>query len=53
VVTPETLAVLLERMHYGEHYSLYVIPGFMIGLYLTYAGFAARSPLSHAYSPGH
>ena len=45
-VTPGTLVLLLERMRYGEHYSLYLVPSLVIGLYLTYAGFAA--PSSHA-----
>jgi hypothetical protein len=44
LVTPEALALFLERMHYGEHYSLYIVPALIIGLYLTYAGFAAPSP---------
>ena len=26
LVTTETLALLLERMQYGEHYSLYIVP---------------------------
>jgi hypothetical protein len=43
LVTPETLAHLLERMQYDEHYSLYLVPALIGGLYLTYAGFAARS----------
>jgi hypothetical protein len=43
LVTPETSTWLLERMQYGEHYSLYIVPALIIGLYLTYAGFAAAS----------
>ena len=43
LVTPETLALHLERMQYGEHYSLYTAPALVIGIYLTYAGFAASS----------
>jgi hypothetical protein len=43
LVTPETSARLLERMHYGEHYSLYLAPALIVGLYLTFAGFAASS----------
>jgi hypothetical protein len=46
LVRPDTSAMLLERMHYGEHFSLYIVPALIIGLYLTYAGFAARSPKS-------
>lgn len=43
LVTPETLAQLLQRMQYGEHYSLNIVPSLIIGLYLTYAGFAASN----------
>ena len=43
-VTSEALTQLLERMQYGEHYSLYVAPSLVIGLYLTWAGFAASAP---------
>jgi hypothetical protein len=46
VVTPETLARVLEQTQYREHSTLYIIPTLMIGLYLTYAGFAAPSPQS-------
>jgi hypothetical protein len=44
-VTPEAMTQLLERMQYGEHYSLYIAPyiapSLVIGLYLTWAGFTA------------
>lgn len=43
-VTPEALTQLLERMQYGEHYSLYVAPSLVIGLYLTWSGFTAPTP---------
>ena len=43
-VTPEALIQLLERMRYGEHYSLYVAPSLLIGLYLIWAGFTASAP---------
>ena len=43
-VTPETLTPLLERMQ--QHFPLYVVPALIIGLYLTYAGFAAPSKQS-------
>ena len=43
LITPETSVQLLERMQYREHFSLYIVPGAIIGLYLTYAGFAASS----------
>jgi hypothetical protein len=40
-LTPEALTQFVERMHYGEHIYLYVAPSLVIGLYLTWAGFAA------------
>jgi len=43
LVTPETLVGLLERVQYSEHYALYIAPALIIGLYLTWAGFAASS----------
>ena len=43
-VTPETLTPLLERMQ--QHYPVYIVPALIIGLYLTYAGFAAPSKQS-------
>jgi len=42
--TPEALTQLLSRMQYGEHYSVYVAPSLIIGLYLTWAGFTAPAP---------
>jgi len=46
LVTPETLAVPLDRMQYHKHYSRYLVPGILVGLYLTYTSFAASSPRS-------
>jgi hypothetical protein len=40
-VTPEALTRFLERMQYGEHYSLYIAPSLIIRLYLIWAGFTA------------
>jgi len=40
-LTPEVLTRLFARMQYGEHIYLYVAPALVIGLYLTWAGFAA------------
>ena len=40
-LTPEAQTQFFERMHYGEHIYLYVAPSLVIGLYLTWAGFAA------------
>ena len=44
LVAPETWALLLERMQYSEHSSLYYLPALIIGVYLIYAGFSAPSP---------
>jgi hypothetical protein len=46
LVTPETLTPLLERMQQHYHYPVYIVPALIIGLYLTYAGFAAPSKQS-------
>src|ERR1035441_6931098 len=40
-LTPEALTQFFERTYYGEHIYLYVAPSLVIGLYLTWAGFAA------------
>jgi len=40
-LTPEALTPLLRRMQYGEHMYLYLMPWLVIGIYLTWAGFAA------------
>lgn len=47
LITPDMSAQLLDRMQYREHSSLYFVPALIIGLYLTYAGFAAPSRRSH------
>ena len=41
-LTSERLAQLLELMHYGKYFYLFVAPAFVIGAYLTWAGFTAR-----------
>jgi hypothetical protein len=38
------LKQVFDHMQYGAHYYLYLAPSLAIGLYLTWAGFAARSP---------
>jgi hypothetical protein len=43
VLTPETLMQFYGQLHYGEHFDLYLLPSLVIGLYLTWAGFAART----------
>jgi len=35
----EALSGLVEGMHYGKNYYLCLLPAFVIGLYLTLAGF--------------
>jgi len=37
-LTPEGLNHIFQRMH-GDHMFLYLAPSFVIGLYLTWAGF--------------
>jgi hypothetical protein len=39
VFSPEVFSGMVHRMRYGEHYSLYLAPAFILGLYLTWAGF--------------
>jgi hypothetical protein len=38
------LMPLFERLQFGGHFSLSVLPALAIGLYLTWAGFTARLP---------
>ncbi len=37
------LTGMMHQMHYGERYLLYLAPALVIGLYLTWAGFAASA----------
>jgi len=41
-VSPEQLTNMLGQMHYAEHAPYYLLPAFVIGLYLAIAGFSAR-----------
>src|SRR6202166_3179265 len=41
--TPDVVSQMFEQMRYAEHYYLYLAPALVIGLYLTWAGFAAVS----------
>jgi len=43
----DVFAATMQRMRYGEHYSLYLAPAFLLGLYLTWAGFTARFAREH------
>ena len=38
-LTPEALSRFYQKLHYGEHYYFLLAPAFVIGLYLTWAGF--------------
>jgi hypothetical protein len=40
---PDVVSQMFEQMRYAEHYYLYLAPALVIGLYLTWAGFAAAS----------
>jgi hypothetical protein len=42
-VAPEAIAGLIGRMRYGESYYLSLVPAFLLGLYLTWAGLAAQA----------
>jgi hypothetical protein len=42
-LTPEGLNDAIQRMHYGDHMFLYLAPSFVIGLYLTWAGFTTST----------
>jgi hypothetical protein len=40
---PDVVSQMFEQMRYAEHYYLFLAPALVIGLYLTWAGFAAAS----------
>ena len=41
-LSPDILTQSYAQMHYRENFNVYLVPSFIIGIYLTYAGFAAR-----------
>lgn len=43
VITPESIPHLLDQMHYSANYYFYFVPAFVIGVYLTWAGFSASA----------
>jgi hypothetical protein len=43
MVLGEAIAGLIGRMRYGESYYLSLVPAFLLGLYLTWAGLAAQA----------
>ena len=40
LVTPPTLQAMLQKMDYAANGQLYLIPALLLGIYLTWAGFA-------------
>ena len=43
-LTSERSAHLLEWMHYDRYFYLFLAPAFVIGAYLTWAGFTTARP---------
>jgi hypothetical protein len=43
VVSPASLLATMNQMHYMQHYPVFLLPAFVIGLYLTWAGFTAKA----------
>jgi hypothetical protein len=41
LVSSDAMSQLIAQMHYAEHAYLYLTPALALGLYLTWAGFAA------------
>jgi hypothetical protein len=42
-LTPETVSGMFGQMRYAEHYSLFLVPAPVLGLYLTWAGFTTTA----------
>ena len=47
ILSPDALTGLMHQMRYREHYALNLAPAFVIGLYLTWAGFS--TPMTRAH----
>ncbi len=45
-LSPETLAIFFEMLHFEDLFYVYAAISGVIGLYLTYAGFKALPPLN-------
>jgi hypothetical protein len=43
ILAPDAVAQFYTRMHYAERFNFYLIPSLVVGIYLTWAGFAARA----------
>ena len=42
VLAPGEMSAMVQRMGYAEHYRLLLMPALVLGLYLTWAGFASQ-----------
>jgi len=42
VLAPDELSAMVQRIGYAEHYRLLLMPALVLGLYLTWAGFASQ-----------
>jgi hypothetical protein len=42
MISPASLLAAMHQMHYAEHYPVFLAPAFVVGLYLAWAGFAAK-----------
>ena len=43
VLAPGEMSAMVQRMGYAEHYRLLLMPALVLGLYLTWAGFASQA----------
>ena len=43
LVTPASLLAAMNQMQYMQHYPVALLPAFVIGLYLSWAGFTAKA----------
>jgi len=43
VLAPDEMSAMVQRMGYAEHYRLLLMPALVLGLYLTWAGFASQA----------
>jgi hypothetical protein len=43
LLPPDSLSAIMDQVHYAEHFWRYLTPAFVLGLYLTWAGFTAKA----------
>ncbi len=43
VVSPDALVDAMNQMHYMQHFQVLLLPAFVIGLYLAWAGFTTSA----------